>query len=112
MSTLIERFFDEEASPHARARIREEATNRTSGVAYFAFNVLNLRLDFDQGLATVEDELDPEAEESMALLEFMTQLGAGEAETTDLKSHGATQAASGRGAWEIDSSGDVRPAAP
>jgi hypothetical protein len=72
--SLMSRFLDEEADDSARSVIAAVFASRTSGVEYLAFNVFNVRLDFDSGIATVEDELDPLAEESLPLSAFCSEL--------------------------------------
>lgn len=80
---LIARFFDDEVDEHVIALILGAARTRTAGLEYFTFNVFNVRLDFDTRVATVEDELNPTSDESMALeafIELVEAAGRGDAQ--------------------------------
>lgn len=110
MHGLVERFFNEEASPYVRDRVRQAASDRTSGVAYLTFNVLHVRLDFDRGLAIIEDELDPESEESTPLAEFLSKVEGGDVDPSPSR-HAIARDPSGRAAWEVDGSGHIVPPA-
>jgi hypothetical protein len=66
-STLLARFLAEEATVYVTNLILDAIDRRTSGAEYLTFNVFNLRLDFDEGTATIEDELDASAEEDVAI---------------------------------------------
>ena len=47
-----------------------ELLTSVSGSRYLAFNVFNVRLDFDEGVATIEDELDPARSQTLSLEEL------------------------------------------
>lgn len=72
--SLMERFLTEEADEHVRDVLQRELRRGTSGSRYLTFNIFNVRLDFDRGVATLEDELDPQSEETMALEAFERRL--------------------------------------
>jgi hypothetical protein len=70
--SLLEQFLSEECDAHVVRRIREEVS--ASGERYLTFNRFNVRLDLNDGTATIEDELDPDSEASMPLTEFLANL--------------------------------------
>ena len=74
MTDLADRFFAEEANDYVRGVLDRELSSRTSGSHYFTFNVFNVRLNFDHGLATIEDELDAGSSESLSLDELRRRL--------------------------------------
>lgn len=63
----------EECTPHVVAVPTEGAAGR-SGERYFTFNRFNVRLDLDAGVATIEDELDPDIELVLPMGEFMQRV--------------------------------------
>jgi hypothetical protein len=67
---LLDEFLAEECTPHVVGVLRD-AVRARSGKRYFTFNRFNVRLDLDGGTATIEDELDPDVELTLALDEFM-----------------------------------------
>jgi hypothetical protein len=74
VAELADRFFAEEADEYVQGVLDRELESRVSGSRYFTFNVFNVRLDFDEGVATIEDELDPASSESLSLEELRTRL--------------------------------------
>lgn len=76
LGSLTLRFLAEEATQYERDRLLRVANERTAGVEYFTFNVFNVRLDFDAEQVTVEDELDPESEETSPISDFLAALTA------------------------------------
>jgi hypothetical protein len=71
---VLERFFLDEVDDHVAKVLLQDADARTTGEVYRTFNVFNVRLDFDASTATVEDELDPELEETVELRGFLDRL--------------------------------------
>jgi hypothetical protein len=67
---LLDQFLEEECTPHVVQRLRE-AARVESGERYFTFNRFNVRLDLDAGIATVEDELNPEFEVDLPIDELV-----------------------------------------
>jgi hypothetical protein len=61
VASLLEEFLSEEANDYVVATLRE-AANQTHGKRDFTFNRFNVRLDLEERTATIEDELDSEAE--------------------------------------------------
>lgn len=74
MEPVLERFFRDEVDEYVAGVLLRDAVTRTSGEVYRTFNIFNVRLDFDAGTATVEDELDPDLEESIELRGFLDRL--------------------------------------
>jgi hypothetical protein len=72
MSSLLEQFLTEECDSHVAQRIRDEAG--AAGVRYLTFNRFNVRLDVNAGIATIEDELDPDSETSLPLAVLLSRL--------------------------------------
>ena len=73
MTPLLEEFLAEECTDDVVGLLRDEA-KASGGEKYFTFNRFNVRLDLDEGMATIEDELDPDAEVSLPLAEFLDSL--------------------------------------
>jgi hypothetical protein len=71
---VIERFFEVEVDEHMRRVLVEELRSRTTGSRYFTFNIFNVQMDFDDGMATIEDELDAANPASLPLDEFHRRL--------------------------------------
>ncbi len=67
---LLDEFLAEECTPHVVQLLRE-AAQVESGERYFTFNRFNVRLDLDAGIATIEDELDPDLEADLPIDEFV-----------------------------------------
>lgn len=67
---LISRFINDEATPHVVSTLIKALSDGGEGSKYFTFNSCNVLLDFDLSLATIEDELDPESQVSIPLLQF------------------------------------------
>ena len=74
VDSVVERFFDVEANEHVRRVLTTELSSRTTGSRYLTFNVFNVRLDFDVGVATFEDELDPATTKSLPLADLRRRL--------------------------------------
>lgn len=72
MSSLLDQFLAEECNAYVVQRIREEAA--AAGERYLIFNRFNVRLDLDAGVATIEDEIDPDAETSLPVTELLDRL--------------------------------------
>jgi hypothetical protein len=72
--TLIDRFFREECNDYVRELLLEEIRTRSEGRRRFTFNVFNVLLDVDSGMVTVEDVLEPDADQSVPLSEFHARL--------------------------------------
>jgi hypothetical protein len=70
VADLVARFFAEDADEQTKRVLDDELRSRTSGSRYFTFNVFNVRLDFDEQVATIEDELDAQSAESLPLDDF------------------------------------------
>jgi hypothetical protein len=71
---LTARFLDAEVTEYERSILIRAAGERSARNQYFAFNVFNVRLDFENEQATVEDELDAGVEESLPLSELISAL--------------------------------------
>ena len=67
---LVLRFLAEEGNEYVRSLLLEELAQPSGGAKYLTFNVFNVNLDFEAQLATVEDELDPDAVETLSLSDF------------------------------------------
>jgi len=76
VADLADRFFAEEANEYVRGVLGAALRARSSGFREFTFNVFNVRLDFDQSVALIEDDLDPKSEELLSLDEFRRRLRA------------------------------------
>jgi hypothetical protein len=72
MSSLLDQFLAEECNAYVVQRIRDEAA--TTGERYLTFNRFNVRLDLDAGVATIEDEIDPDTEISLPVAELLDRL--------------------------------------
>lgn len=70
---LVDRFFAEEFNDHVRGVV-EEAAAGEAGTRYLTFNVLNVTIDLERGLVTVEDELDASAECTVSLVSFLKRI--------------------------------------
>jgi hypothetical protein len=75
VADLADRFFADETDEYVKGLLDIALSTSTSGTRYFEFNVFNVRLDFDAGVATIEDVLDPTRSESLSLVELRTRLG-------------------------------------
>jgi hypothetical protein len=64
---IVAEFFHGEINQHTASILISALAEPASGTKYFTFNAFNVLLDFDRQVATIEDELDPEAEESIPL---------------------------------------------
>ena len=71
---LVLCFLQEECNEYVRSLLLAEMPRRSVGVKYLTFNVFNVNLDFEQQLVTVEDELDPDADETLPLSAFKALL--------------------------------------
>lgn len=71
-SSLLEQFLQEEANPYVIDAVRDAA--RASGERYLTFNRFNIRLDLETGMATIEDELDPEGEMAVPIDDLLASL--------------------------------------
>jgi hypothetical protein len=81
MNSLIEQFIAEEATPYARKLIAE-AVNRhqdalEGGVECFEFNRFDLKLNFSENYALLEDVIDANTsgEIKLSLEDFLNLLG-------------------------------------
>jgi hypothetical protein len=74
-ASLLEEFLAEECTPHV-VGVLIEAAEGQSGERYFTFNRFNVRLDIDAGVATIEDELDPDIEFALPIDEFIQRVRA------------------------------------
>ena len=74
VADLADRFFAEEANEHVKGVFGQELRSRINGSRYFTFNVFNVRLNFDEDVATIEDELDVASAESLSLDELRRRL--------------------------------------
>jgi hypothetical protein len=74
---LIDRFLAEDCTDSVRALLLHEIDARSSGRRYLTFNVFNVLLDFDTGIATIEDELDVESSWSIPPAAFGRRLRGG-----------------------------------
>jgi hypothetical protein len=75
VADFADRFFSEEVDEYVRNLLDQELRSRSSGSRYLTFNVFNVNLDFDEGVATIEDELDPASSEVLSLDELRGRLG-------------------------------------
>lgn len=57
-----------------RRQLLEAIAARSQGEQYVTYNVFNVRIDHDRRLAVVEDVLDADREEAVALSEFVRLL--------------------------------------
>lgn len=80
MPTLMDRFFQEE-SPEVvwsivDARLRAAADNLEFELLEFNFNVFDVVIRLKEGVVTLYDVLDPQAEQSVPLAEFIGRASA------------------------------------
>jgi len=66
--TVVSEFFLNEFNDYVAGVLRRELSARRH--AELTFNIFNVLLDPDAGLATVQDELDPARSEVVDLAEF------------------------------------------
>ena len=66
---LISLFLSDECNPYVVGRLREEIDAHRN--AYLTFNRFNVRIDAKSSTVTIEDELDPDAEESLTMDDFL-----------------------------------------
>lgn len=66
--TVISEFFLNEFNDYVAGVLRRELSARRH--AELTFNIFNVLLDPEAGLATVQDELDPDRSEVVDLAEF------------------------------------------
>jgi hypothetical protein len=71
MGEVLDRFIRNDFDAYVRERLLAESASRSTGEVYLTFNIFNVRLDFDAASATVEDEFDPEAQETVPLAELL-----------------------------------------
>jgi hypothetical protein len=71
---LIDQFFEDEADDRVREILLRACTRRDLEQGYLTFNAFNVRLDYGVGIAVVEDELNPEAEQSISISELIRRL--------------------------------------
>lgn len=67
---LIEAFWNE-SHPVERRLLLDEALGRSAGTVTFEFDVFAVMLDFDRGIAMVDDVLDARSSERMLLPVFL-----------------------------------------
>lgn len=68
MVSVVSEFFLNEFDAYVRDALRRAlAAGRP---AYLTLSIFNVRLDPEAALATIEDELDPDPEETVNLAEF------------------------------------------
>jgi hypothetical protein len=72
MMSVVAEFFEHEFNEHVRTVLERELD--TGRPAYLTFNIFNVRLDPDAGTATVEDELDPDREETLPITAFARRI--------------------------------------
>jgi hypothetical protein len=73
----MDRFFAFEVDEYLRNLLLEAiARGQTEGTRYFTFNIFNVLLDYDRGLATVEDELNAGRMCRIEIAEFEERLRA------------------------------------
>jgi hypothetical protein len=85
--------------------ILDEAAGKDRGATRWEFNVFALTLDFDEGLAIVEDVLPEGATESADLQTFLEKASAFGDPTT--AGDGMTEAQRHPPRYEVDTHGDV-----
>lgn len=68
MMAVISEFFLNEFNDYVASVLRRELAARRH--AELTFNIFNVQLDPEAGLATVQDELDPERSEVISLAEL------------------------------------------
>jgi hypothetical protein len=75
MTSEVERtFFNYELSDSVRTLLLNEIGNRRSGRSEFAFNVVDVVLDFDARTATIVDVLTVGVEAVLPLADFTRRL--------------------------------------
>jgi hypothetical protein len=85
--------------------ILDEAAGKNCGATHWEFNVFAITLDFDEGLAIVEDILPDGATDSVDLQTFLERAAAfGDPATAG---DGLTEAQRHPPRYEVDSHGDV-----
>ncbi len=71
---LTQHILASEMDDFERDQLLNAASPGRQGSQYFTFNVYNVCLDFDSGQASIEDELDAAAAETVPLDEFLAAL--------------------------------------
>ncbi len=72
---MVDAFFAHECDDNLREILTTVIATRDSGIARRGFNLFEVVVDFDSHLVTVEDLLDPDAETTVSLSEFVSRLG-------------------------------------
>lgn len=67
---FLEQFLTLHLGPHEQETILSVRDQQHSGLQELTFNASNVLLDFDNGTATVDDELDPAVSETVPLDHF------------------------------------------
>lgn len=70
--SVVAEFFENEFNEYVREVLRRELDAERA--AYLTFNIFNVRIDPGLALVTIEDELDPDREESLEVAEFRTMV--------------------------------------
>lgn len=73
----IESFLIHEADDFVRSQLLSTIGELVTGQRYFTYNTFNVLLDADTQLATVDDELDVEQSDTVALAAFAALLRGG-----------------------------------
>jgi hypothetical protein len=66
--SVVTEFLENEFNAYVREVLLRELDAERS--AYLTFNIFNVRIDPELALVTIEDELDPDREESLGVAEF------------------------------------------
>ncbi len=72
--SLIEAFWADESTPYVRRLILDEAAGKHGGATHFDFDMFSVVLDFNSGIANVEDALGSEVAETANLRTFLAAL--------------------------------------
>jgi hypothetical protein len=72
--SMVDWFFEYEYDDNLREILTIDIASRDSGIARRGFNLFEVVIDFDSRLVTVESVLDPDAETTVSLSEFMVRL--------------------------------------
>lgn len=70
--SVVTEFLENELDEYVREVLLRELD--AGHAAYLTFNIFNVRIDPDLALVTIEDELDPDREESLEVAEFRSMV--------------------------------------
>ncbi len=72
--SMVDWFFEHEYDDNLREILTTDIASCDSGIARRDFNLFEVVIDFDSCLVTVKSVLDPDAETTVSLSEFMVRL--------------------------------------